>query len=619
MKRKLSGLLALIMLISVILPSRSYADSGVSRVFGSNRYETAVEISKASYDKADAIVVASGEGFADALAGGGLANAVDGPILLVKKTSVPDAVIKEVQRLGAKKIYLLGGASTISSGVEAQLKKYASVERLSGSNRYETSIAITKKVLSIVPEAAILVANGSGFADALSAGGYIAKKGAALVLTDGKTASTSLMALKDDVKEFIVLGGINSVSNQLQSRLGANRLSGSNRYETAIAIANAAFDSIENAVIVDGMNYPDGLTSIALAKISDAPILLVSKNSISNNVVNLLQVTINITIVGGGNSVGTEVEKKLNEVIKSDGEETEQPIEDPKPDTGENYIEYKGKLTFDGQKDTYEFTAIRSGVHAFSLTDLATGAYTDLMVYNQNDQRIVNCDTYGKVHLTAGESYSVSVINEGKETGYTLKIYYPNPVYDLTNSLEIEADLRFDGQEDIYTFTAKNSGVHGFKLSQLATGAYTDIYVYNASDQRILNRDTFGTVQLTAGEKYEIYVVNEGKATGYKLTIYEANPVHDLSDQLSAVGQLRFDGQRDIYTFTAKKDGKHEFKLTELASGAYTDLWVYNKHDQIIVDRDTVGSATLQSGDTYWIYVVNEGKETGYKLTITGP
>lgn len=532
MQRKISMFLVVAMLICALVPVPAYAGPGVERVSGKNRYETAVAVSKLSYDNAETVVIASGEGFADALAGGGLASAVDGPILLVQQTGIPDGVIKEIQRLGAKKVYLLGGTSTISAAAETQLKKYVKVERLSGSNRYETSVSIAKKVLAILPKASILVAKGSGFADALSAGGYIAKKGAALVLIDGQTASSSVMALKDKATEVLVLGGVNSVSKKVQSQLGAKRLEGKDRYETSLALAQAAFGSIKNAIFVDGTNYPDGLTSIALAKAMDAPIILAPKTDLSNKTIQLLGSTINIIIVGGTNSVVSKIEDQLNKVLAKEKPE--------KPDT-ETEIEKKETET------------------------------------EKQDPKVVD------------------------------------------NIIEYKGKLTSEGQKDNYTFTAKYKGVYGFELSKLATNASTELYVFNERDEKILDVQTFGTAKLKAGEKYRVQVVNKGQATEYKLTIYEANPLKDISEKSQAEGQLRFKGQWDLYDFTAAKDGLHAFRLANLASGASTGLWVYNQQSQEILDAHTEGKAELEAGKIYTIYVVNYGKATGYKLTVTGP
>ena len=73
----------------------------------------------------------------------------------------------------------------------------------------------------------------------------------------------------------LVFGSINFVFAE------GSRLGGANRYETSFAIADELYDAsdkFENVIVTYGGNYPDALSGGYLAKIKDAPILLVDKN-----------------------------------------------------------------------------------------------------------------------------------------------------------------------------------------------------------------------------------------------------------------------------------------------------------------------------------------------------
>lgn len=97
---------------------RSFLGSGnVTRLAGSNRYETAVAINRASFDAADKVFLATGLSFADALAGAALAGAAPGPLFVVPTTCVPRAVIDEIVRVGADEVVLFGGPGALSNSV----------------------------------------------------------------------------------------------------------------------------------------------------------------------------------------------------------------------------------------------------------------------------------------------------------------------------------------------------------------------------------------------------------------------------------------------------------------------------------------------------------------------
>jgi spore coat protein A len=88
--------------------------AAVVRLAGASRYDTAVTVSRDTFpDGAPAAVVATGAGFADALAGVSAAAAAAAPLLLVDPAGVPPAVAAEIGRLGARRLIVLGGPAAV--------------------------------------------------------------------------------------------------------------------------------------------------------------------------------------------------------------------------------------------------------------------------------------------------------------------------------------------------------------------------------------------------------------------------------------------------------------------------------------------------------------------------
>ena len=78
------------------------------RLEGVNRYETAIEISKQGWPTgSDVVVLASGSSFPDALCAEPFAKLNSAPILLTAGDALEATVKSEIQRLGAKKVYIL--------------------------------------------------------------------------------------------------------------------------------------------------------------------------------------------------------------------------------------------------------------------------------------------------------------------------------------------------------------------------------------------------------------------------------------------------------------------------------------------------------------------------------
>lgn len=95
-------------------------ESTVTRVEGLTRVETSIKVSQEVYadSNAENVVLAGYHGEADALTGTILASEKDAPLLLIQRFD--DSIKTELKRLGAKKIYLLGGEQaliTIQSAV----------------------------------------------------------------------------------------------------------------------------------------------------------------------------------------------------------------------------------------------------------------------------------------------------------------------------------------------------------------------------------------------------------------------------------------------------------------------------------------------------------------------
>jgi putative cell wall-binding protein len=93
--------------------------SDVVRVAGDDRYATSVAASRRAFGGGSSTVyLASGAGYADALAAGPAAALAPGPILLTRANCVPPSVSEELYRLRASRVVLLGGTGALGTGVE---------------------------------------------------------------------------------------------------------------------------------------------------------------------------------------------------------------------------------------------------------------------------------------------------------------------------------------------------------------------------------------------------------------------------------------------------------------------------------------------------------------------
>ena len=199
-----------------------YASTGeVPRLAGADRYATAARISSTWYAPGvQAVFIANGTGFADALAGGPAAALKDSPLLLVGKNTIPAATANELNRLDPQRIYVLGGTAVVSEFVRGALDQYTTgpVARLAGANRFATTAVVAR---TFWVKSSAYVANGNGFADALAGGAIAGKVGQPMLLVDGPGVplATGQEILRLGSRTLVMLGGTGVISPGAEARL----------------------------------------------------------------------------------------------------------------------------------------------------------------------------------------------------------------------------------------------------------------------------------------------------------------------------------------------------------------------------------------------------------------
>ena len=232
------------------------------------------------------VYVATGLAHADALGAGPAAAAAGGPVLLTPPAGLPEAVRSTIDRLNPERIVVVGGKQAVSDTVLGELAPLSPrVERLAGTDRYGTAAAIALDEFR--PEDGqstpiVFVADGIGFADALSGGAVAAAMGAPLLLTAPgalpAATATALAALRPS--KIVVLGGEAAVGRAVADQLAAHtaapvqRVAGADRYDTSAKIAQEFVPSAETIYLATGASFADALAAVPVAGLHRAPLLL---------------------------------------------------------------------------------------------------------------------------------------------------------------------------------------------------------------------------------------------------------------------------------------------------------------------------------------------------------
>ena len=313
-----------------------------TRLEGADRYATAIEVSNENFDPkdADTVVIVGGEALMDGLSSVPLAAAKNAPILLSHpKSGLNDATLNEISRacrdLNRKTVYVVGGENSVPEKAVKQLEDRfgAVVVRLSGSDRYDTSLEVAKR-LNYDEELQkyagnltgnIFITGGEGAADAMSISPVAASLSTVstslgTTFTNNGNVSPILVVPKDSVKrstrDFInkfagtryIIGGESTVSSNVYRDLNQNgstsvtRIAGSDRFDTNVQILKKFYakDSsaagAANKIVVGGAIFASGdnkylvdaQTAGPLAAEENAPIVLAG-SKLTNDQVDLLK------------------------------------------------------------------------------------------------------------------------------------------------------------------------------------------------------------------------------------------------------------------------------------------------------------------------------------------
>ncbi|RQD74340.1 MAG: hypothetical protein D5R97_08045 [Candidatus Syntrophonatronum acetioxidans] len=293
--RKWAAVLAFLFFWGVCLyplPGEAAETITMKRIFGENRFETAVKISQEGWAYSPRVLLARADDFPDALAGAPLAHRLEAPILLTGQGSLHQSTQREIERLGARQVIILGGEAALSPGVEENLREMGlEVQRIGGEDRYETARLIAGE-MGFIPGYKAVVVSGTSFPDALAAGAYAAGKGYPILLTrqDSLPSSTQKALQEEHINQTILVGGPLAVGEEVEKELPSpRRIGGEDRYETAVEVVVRLNIPGDKLFVATGEDFADALTGSVLAAREGGPLVLVSKEQTPHPVVDLIK------------------------------------------------------------------------------------------------------------------------------------------------------------------------------------------------------------------------------------------------------------------------------------------------------------------------------------------
>ncbi len=194
---------------------KNFPHAKITRIMGNNRYDTSAQSAK-TRGKVTNLIFAAGTNYADALYATSLAAHQKAPILLVSNDGINQSTANFIKSLGnIHNVTIVGGEISVNQSVKSQIEALTrkSVTRLSGADRYASSVEVAKRVNASPAE--VITTSGEVFADALVSSTVAQKIKAPILLVKKDVLPLSVreyLKKNNSIYKLTTIGGYNTVT-----------------------------------------------------------------------------------------------------------------------------------------------------------------------------------------------------------------------------------------------------------------------------------------------------------------------------------------------------------------------------------------------------------------------
>ena len=261
------------------------------RLAGGSALTTMKAIVNAGWTSSEWAIVATSEGYHDALSASGLAGLLGAPVLLTSKNSLSNVTKNLIKSKKVKKVVVVGGTEAVSAKAFSQIKALGvSVKRVAGGTAASTARAVYREGLAHGGWGSdAVLATSKTYQDALSIAPYSYAKHAPILLTEPNKTTLGAATVKvlNTFSRTIIVGGEAAVTGSAGSQVsGTVRLGGGTAYGTCRTIAAFCLANGMTAAhmgVATGRSYQDALAGAALCG-KDNSILVLADSTDSKNV-----------------------------------------------------------------------------------------------------------------------------------------------------------------------------------------------------------------------------------------------------------------------------------------------------------------------------------------------
>lgn len=311
----------------------------------------------------------------------------------------------------------------------------------------------------------------------------------------------------------------------------------------------------------------------------------------------------------------------LRDNIENDKANAKLVIDIPKV----NFIKKSGSITSKEDADTYTFEAREDGVYCLTFSEMQYEFETRVSIINRLNEEvtydwITNGEALSK-YLEKG-TYKI-IVQYCRNTGsYQFTIGNQKAGTNINSYNVVKDSVEFTKQENCYSFTPTVSGVYRFDFTDMIYDTEIHFVIKNHLGEP--KKDTWFNggegckIDLEAGEKYAIYVVQGRGLTNYTLTIGKPIHIKKIEEGKKVTGSISFTDQENRYTFTPSSSRKYTLSV-DTSTWENWYLKIIDKNQvpvKLNKKNDGLYEISLTAGQTYTIYCYYKETLTDYSFTI---
>ncbi len=247
------------------------------RVYGDSAIDSSIKISNQAWETSEKVIVVNQENLLEGFIALPLSNRYNSPILLNESKNLNEDVKKEIQRLHASKITIIGGESDISANVEQQLKHEGlEVNRIQGDNISELCINVANKVGN---SDKYFVVSDKKINDLMDVGSIAANEEIPIMILEGDYKETYKF-LKDKGKISCYFIGEDDDFCDKFSDLNFEKINTKDIYEGNYKLLTKSENKIDfsNLVIASPENSANVLCGQAMCGVLNYPLIFINKD-----------------------------------------------------------------------------------------------------------------------------------------------------------------------------------------------------------------------------------------------------------------------------------------------------------------------------------------------------